>query len=262
MKNQIYPNLKQGVFLFLSLVSSFAAFFLFAYGLPKLFGYDLSLSYISITKNIAVLIPIPFVLYGQKRAKVNVRKMMDFRTISFQKLAILFLIAVSIGIIIHPLANPTFFFKSLFADKLWILSIKKPTVDINFVLSFLSIVVVTPILEEALLRGIILRQFLKRYSPLFSILITSIFFALGHISLQHFIEYFVWGIVLGILYFKLRSLSFCIMVHSMVNLFSLIVDSSPVKVSYGLIVVSALIYCLAIILIIAGIYRLSRIEKQ
>ncbi|WP_153632172.1 CPBP family intramembrane glutamic endopeptidase [Prolixibacter sp. SD074] len=210
MEKQIYPNFKQALFLFLILVSSFFIFFLIASGIPKLFDCDVSLLYMNTVKNIAAFIPLFFILYGQKRAKVNVWKMIDLRTISFQKFIFLFLIAASIGIIIHPLAKPIYFFKSLFVNKLWVFTLMRPAVDASSIFSFLSLVVVTPIFEEALLRGIILRQFLKRYSVPFSILITSFFFALGHISLQHFLEYFVWGVILGILYFKLRSLSFCI----------------------------------------------------
>ena len=48
--------------------------------------------------------------------------------------------------------------------------------------SFLSIVIAAPILEELIFRGIILDGLLKKYSPINSILISSVLFGLVHLN--------------------------------------------------------------------------------
>lgn len=85
-------------------------------------------------------------------------------------------------------------------------------------LLFLFLVVLAPVLEELLFRGIILDGYLKNYSPLMSILVSSLLFALFHGNLVQGIGALVMGILVGIIYWQIKSIAFCISLHSLNNL--------------------------------------------
>jgi uncharacterized protein len=86
------------------------------------------------------------------------------------------------------------------------------------ILAFVTIVVLAPLLAELLFRGIILDGYLKNYSPVNSILISAFLFALIHGNLAQGIGAFVMGIVMGLLYWRTKSLLLCIALHFTNNL--------------------------------------------
>lgn len=79
--------------------------------------------------------------------------------------------------------------------------------------SFLVVVVIMPILGEILFRGIILRGYLKNYTPLKAILLSAFFFGIIHFNVAQFITAFLIGLFLGYLYWQTKSLSLCIVIH-------------------------------------------------
>lgn len=96
-------------------------------------------------------------------------------------------------------------------------------------LYLLSAIIVGPIAEEMLFRGIFLRGLLQRYSPTVTILMVSIAFALIH-GAPALSEYlwrityaFFTGFVLGCIYYRKRCLLLNIITHSAVNLFSTVI---------------------------------------
>lgn len=84
--------------------------------------------------------------------------------------------------------------------------------------SFVAIVVAAPILEELVFRGIILDGFLKRYSPLKSILISSALFGVIHLNPWQFIGAMLGGCFSGWIYYKTRKLTLSILIHMVNNL--------------------------------------------
>jgi uncharacterized protein len=80
-------------------------------------------------------------------------------------------------------------------------------------LAFIMIVVLAPLLEELLFRGIILDGYLKNYSPVNSILISAFLFALIHGNIAQGIGAFLMGVVAGVFYWRTKSLLFCIALH-------------------------------------------------
>jgi membrane protease YdiL (CAAX protease family) len=79
------------------------------------------------------------------------------------------------------------------------------------------LVIAAPILEELIFRGIVLDGFLKQYSPMKSILISSTLFGLVHLNPWQFITAFFIGIFAGWIYYRTRSLSLAILVHASTN---------------------------------------------
>jgi len=86
------------------------------------------------------------------------------------------------------------------------------------VYSFISIVIAAPILEELIFRGIILNGLLKSYSPLKSIIISSLLFGLVHLNPWQFIGASIGGILSGWVYFKTKKITLPIIIHMTNNL--------------------------------------------
>ena len=87
----------------------------------------------------------------------------------------------------------------------------------NSIWAFATTVIAAPILEEFLLRGIIVRGLLKHTTPLKAILWSSFFFAVIHLNPWQAIGAFIAGVLLGWIYWKTRSLTACIFIHAVNN---------------------------------------------
>lgn len=140
---------------------------------------------------------------------------------------------------------------------------------------FLSIVILAPIIEELIFRGIILDGFLKRYKIVTSLIISSFLFGILHINPVQAIPAFIGGIFLGWVYYQTRSVGMTILLHLSINLEGYIALYFTEDVSGGLntgfiqsyggwfwFIVSELI-CLAIIGIgIGWLIKIFRKRKQ
>ncbi|HPF39219.1 MAG TPA: CPBP family intramembrane metalloprotease [Phycisphaerae bacterium] len=84
----------------------------------------------------------------------------------------------------------------------------------------LSAVVIAPIVEELLFRGMLLPSIAKRLrSPLLGLLISSLLFGLIHYRVAKTVPaLFVFGIALGATYLRTRSLVVVILIHALFNL--------------------------------------------
>lgn len=82
---------------------------------------------------------------------------------------------------------------------------------------FLIAYILAPIIEEGLFRGIILRGLLNKYSALFSIIFSSILFAVVHIEPSIFISTFLVGLIIGVVYYRTKSLGLVILFHLFFN---------------------------------------------
>lgn len=89
--------------------------------------------------------------------------------------------------------------------------------EISFIGSIIGVIIVAPITEEILFRGIMLKGLLKRYSDLTSILVTALLFGILHFNIYQFVGAFIAGILLGWLYSKTNSLLLCIIGHATYN---------------------------------------------
>jgi membrane protease YdiL (CAAX protease family) len=87
----------------------------------------------------------------------------------------------------------------------------------NSLSTFLSVVVIAPICEEWLFRGIILKGLLKRYSPLKAILWSAVIFGVFHLNPWQAVTGFCIGMAMGWIYWRTRSLWYCIFMHAVNN---------------------------------------------
>ena len=138
--------------------------------------------------------------------------------------------------------------------------------------SFLLMVIAAPILEELIFRGIILDGLFKKYSPVTSIIISSIIFGLAHLNPWQFVAGFVIGIFAGWIYYKSKSLSLVIIIHAAVNLTGYLMryfgdfDSSSMNKtsieSYGGILNYILAIVVSILAISVCVYYLNNEFKK
>ena len=89
--------------------------------------------------------------------------------------------------------------------------------EVSYIGTIILVLIVAPITEEILLRGIMLKGLLKRYSPLKSIVITSLLFGILHFNIYQFVAAFISGTLLGWLFTKTKSLVLCIIGHASYN---------------------------------------------
>ncbi|TXF77708.1 CPBP family intramembrane glutamic endopeptidase [Chryseobacterium sp.] len=82
-------------------------------------------------------------------------------------------------------------------------------------------VVMAPIFEEIVFRGIILKGLInKGMRPLYAILISSVIFGLVHANPWQFVGAVLLGCVLGLVYYKAKSLLLPMLLHAFNNLCS------------------------------------------
>ncbi len=84
---------------------------------------------------------------------------------------------------------------------------------------FIAVVILAPILEEILCRGIILKGLLKRHSPWKAIIVSSILFGVLHLNPWQFVSAFGIGMIAGWVYWKTKNLLLPILIHMANNLF-------------------------------------------
>ena len=98
------------------------------------------------------------------------------------------------------------------------LGITKDTSAVTLVLLFFAHAAVPAVLEEILFRGVLLRA-LTIFRGLLAILISSLAFALMHVSLYAFPMVFVCGFILGAAYLSTGSVVATIIIHLSCNTF-------------------------------------------
>jgi hypothetical protein len=100
-------------------------------------------------------------------------------------------------------------------------SIKKALLEFGSqtgIYAFILMVIAAPVMEELIFRGIILDGLLKIYSPLKSILVSSLLFGIVHLNPWQFVTALIIGIFSGWVYYKTRSLLPSVIIHASLNL--------------------------------------------
>ncbi len=85
------------------------------------------------------------------------------------------------------------------------------------IFSMISVIIVAPVVEEILCRGIVLNGLLKNYSPQKAIITSAVFFSLMHLNPWQAIPAFFGGLFLGWIYYKTQSVITGIIFHTAIN---------------------------------------------
>jgi uncharacterized protein len=100
----------------------------------------------------------------------------------------------------------------------------------NLVGRLFLLVLVAPVTEELLFRGVILRGLLSRFPSWLAIGFAALFFAVGHVNPWQFASAFWIGAVFGWFYLRTGSVMPCILGHAVSNGLFVLVTSLPLEV--------------------------------
>ncbi|MEZ5107100.1 MAG: type II CAAX endopeptidase family protein [Draconibacterium sp.] len=89
--------------------------------------------------------------------------------------------------------------------------------DYGWLGAFMKVVVVAPIVEESIFRGIILNGFRRNYNSFVAVLMSALLFALFHLNPWQFPATFILGLLLGWMVIRTNSIIVAILGHSINN---------------------------------------------
>ena len=155
-------------------------------------------------------------IVGLKRAKTNLIEICPLRPI---RLSLLFPMALTVfgaSILISESDN---LLRTFLPPPTWFSDYMKSLVSAEISLwgSILSLVVIAPLTEELLVRGLILRGFLSHYSGRKAILASAIFFAVLHLNPWQFIGATALGVLFAWWFIQTRSMLPCLFGHAFAN---------------------------------------------
>lgn len=161
----------------------------------------------------AILIPVFYLMWRLDRDKYPLKRV-DMPDFSW---AVLALIGASVCVGLN-------YFLNMFMPK-EILNTFEETSEVLWnddtsILSFVSVVLVAPLTEELMFRGLIYTRLRLMLKAPYTILITAFLFGLFHENLLQFIYAFVIGLILAYMMEAYRNLWAPIMVHAAANLIS------------------------------------------
>jgi membrane protease YdiL (CAAX protease family) len=136
------------------------------------------------------------VMWLSRKYLMNFKSMISFRNISPMFFIPMFITILGLGILVSEIEN--FLQRVVPINDFWLKIFGTIAGDgFDPWKAVLATVVVAPILEEIVFRGMLLRGFLKHYSVRKSIIISAIFFGIAHMNPWQFIAGLAAGIVLG-----------------------------------------------------------------
>ena len=94
--------------------------------------------------------------------------------------------------------------------------------DASPIISIITVILLGPITEELMIRGLSLNKALSRKKVITAIIISSIIFGIIHLNLLQGIFAFIVGITLAIVFIKTKSIIPCIIIHIINNLIAYI----------------------------------------
>ncbi len=116
----------------------------------------------------------------------------------------------------------------------------------------LSVIVVAPVLEELVFRGLLLHGLRRRHSPTFAATASAIVFALYHLDPWQMAAAFGLGLGLAWLTLGTRSVLPAILVHALINATGLVDSPLVPLLGYGPLELATMMHLPATVLLLAG----------
>jgi uncharacterized protein len=145
--------------------------------------------------------------------KQSIMMMISFKSVSFMIILPIIMISFGVECISSEFDN---ILRYLLPIPKILAEMSNEITNINY-FSFIELVVVAPLTEELLFRGIFLPAFLSRYKTSNAVILSALLFSIFHLNPYQFLNAFCLGIVFAILYIKTNSIWPCIIGHSFSN---------------------------------------------
>ena len=94
----------------------------------------------------------------------------------------------------------------------------------------LLLVIIAPLTEELLFRGIILRGLLSRHRPAVAVVLTALLFAALHCNPWQFLSPLFLGIAFGWFYLRTGSVGLCVLAHAFSNGLAIVLPMLPLDI--------------------------------
>jgi uncharacterized protein len=142
--------------------------------------------------------------------------------------------------------------------------------DYGFWGAFMKVVVIAPVVEELIFRGVIMHGLMQNYSKGTAVFFSGLLFALFHLNPWQFPATFVLGMILGWIMIRTRNIGLCITGHAINNLLVLLsitwiqqIKESPLASLSVLqvLIISAFLVILSLVLM-AVITRKKNLESS
>ena len=219
-ENYLYPNIRQSVWIFvlLTIVTIGVSIILEIIALAMGFPSSQHPASIALTHLVAFGLVLAM---GLKRANSSLGDICPLVRVRLSLVFPMVLTVIGTGILLSEIDNLLRVFLPvpvLLADLL------ESLVGAQESLwgSVLALVVIAPLAEELLVRGLILRGFLSHYTTRKAIIASAIFFGLMHLNPWQFIGATTWGILFAWWFIQTRSIVPCLFGHALVNAVPLI----------------------------------------
>ena len=111
--------------------------------------------------------------------------------------------------------------------------------DTSLTVLFVQTVIIAPLFEEVMYRGILLNGMLKKYSPKKAIIVSSLIFGFIHLNLPQGLNAFVIGLIIATVYYYTRSLYICMIMHAANNFlvnFAFVPENFALKIALYIII--------------------------
>jgi uncharacterized protein len=207
-----YPDLRQSIGITLILMISGFVFPAVTYFLKKWISpeFRFFIEYI-------LGFGIPLIYFNKYRKKLNNTNSYNISTSHYKIIPLVMLASISLLIgISSPLVN-------LIPMSDFIKHIMHEVGALKGILMFFVGVIIAPILEEIIYRGIILDGLLKIYSPFKAIIISSVLFSVLHLNPWQATGALLGGMLSGWIYYKSGNLILSIIIHASNNLYGFII---------------------------------------
>lgn len=123
-------------------------------------------------------------------------------------------------------------------------------------MAFLAVVILAPIAEELLFRGIIFRMLVKHWSEIAAIIVSALLFGIYHMNLMQAIYVLPVGLLLGYTAYKCKSVLPCIMIHMINNFMPYVLGVLPESLQ-------AEWFCVIIVLVCAAaLFAIWKMPKK
>lgn len=202
-----YPSITEGWILLAVLIGWQLALSI-PFGVPMYFAKEYEINLYGLPELLVYVLTFWLTIrFAQKRRDTKALAFGAVNPVIFPLVAIG---TIALGVLTEPLI-------SAFPTPDWLAELMKSMFTKSLII---TAVLAAPLLEEILLRGIVLDGFLKQYNPTKAIVWSAVLFGLMHLVPVQVVNAFVLGLVLGWLYYRTGSLWPGICLHFVNNALS------------------------------------------
>jgi membrane protease YdiL (CAAX protease family) len=214
---------------------------------------------------------VPLLLYVIGNSK-SVKHAFRVRSISLRGLRDVLFVAVGMFILVQSIQ---YLMEMIIGMDAFVNEELKVIYPLNYLLIIPVVAIITPIVEEAIFRGYLLRTMVKNnYSPVLAVILQALLFTVIHLSFRNAPAIFLAGLILGFVAYSFYSIIPGIIIHSIFNILVLVEINIPQireSIIYGNQIIAWLIFALGLLMLMFGlvsirsnihVHRKRRDEKE